>query len=94
MLAADGHLGRRDELVAAVALRQDALLAAFRCLPQLGRPAVPHAALPRDRDAGEAGRERRDVVDDPRAGEQPPRLVGVVVLHRRLEVLAPGQRLA
>ena len=63
----------RDERVAAVALGQHALRAALRRLAQLAGEAEPRAAGARDGDAGEAGRQLIEVLDDPRVGQQPAR---------------------
>ena len=77
-----------DEAVATVALGEHAVLAAGGDLPQLARDRRPHAPVARDGHAGEAGSERVERVDDPRAGEQrrgePAVAVRAHVLRERL----------
>ena len=70
LLGLRGGLDGADQLVAAVALGQHAVLAAGGDLAQLARARRPHAAVAGDGDAVEAGIDRVDVVDDPDAGEQ------------------------
>ena len=63
-------LDLRDERLAPVALGEHAVLPAGRDLAQLARARRPDAAVARDGDAAEAGRERGEVVDDPDAAQQ------------------------
>ncbi len=63
-------LDLRDERVAPVALGEHAVLAAGGDLAQLARGGRPDPAVAGHRDAGEAVRDRPEVVDDPDAGEQ------------------------
>ena len=69
-LAACGALGGGDQLVAAVALLEHALLAARRRLAQLAGRAEQHAAGAGHRHAGEALGQRVERLDHPRAGQE------------------------
>ena len=73
VLGLHGGLAGGDELLAAVALGEDALLAALRRLAHLAVAAVPDAPGAVDGDAGEAGRQLLELLDDPRVPQQPPR---------------------
>ena len=71
--ARDGRVARGDELLAAVALGEHALLAALGRLAQLAVAAVPDAAVAGRGDAVEARRQVADVLDDPGVPQQAPR---------------------
>ncbi len=69
VLGLRGLLHLRDQRVAAVALGEDAVLAAGGDAAQLAGAAVPDQALAGDGDAGE-GVEVRELVDDEDVGEE------------------------
>jgi hypothetical protein len=73
LLGSDRVLGRTDERVAPGAQGQHALGAAPRRLAQLAGEAQPRPPVPRDRDPEERGRQRSEVIDEPRVGEQAAR---------------------
>ena len=72
-LGAGGALGVADQLVAAVALGQQPVLAARGHLAQLAGGRRPHAAGAGHRDAVEVGADALEALDDPDVGEQAAR---------------------
>ena len=88
VLGLRGALDGADQLVATVALRQHAILAAGRNLAQLAGARRPDAAVAGDGDAVEGGVERVDVLDDPDAREQGGREPGGGALGRGGDVVA------
>ena len=73
LLGRDGGVAGGDQLLAAVALGEHALLAAVGRLAQLAVAPVPDAAVARHRDAAEAGRQLLELLDEPGVPQQPHR---------------------
>ena len=69
-LGPDGGLAGLHQLLAAVALGQHPVLADRRRLAQLTGRSRPHAAAAGHRHPGEAGRQRRQVLDHPHVAQQ------------------------
>ena len=99
LLGRDRDAAGGDELLAAVALGEHALLAALGRLAQLAVAPVPDAAVARRRGAVEARRQVADLLDDPGVPQQASRdgelvLVAVDEVAQVARARAPAGRVA
>ena len=90
LLGGDRRTACGDQLLAAVALGEHALLAALGRLAQLAVAAVPDAAVAGRGDAVEAGRQVVDLLDDPGIPQQAARRGDVVRLGLDEVAQVPG----